>query len=129
MPLVVPVQDAQAVSVDTDATVGPPAPLVLAVQVMIVVISPVQCPVLAHNHPLGPSPSLEDAQAIQVTSNTTVPAPEPASSSVVVISTVQMPVGAHVLPAIVPEAAQDSQAVQMHTNATVPTPEPTEPTM
>jgi hypothetical protein len=64
MALVVPVQGAQAVHMNTNAPVASPRPASSAMQAMIVVVTAIQMPVGSDSHPTRTSPPLQDAQAV-----------------------------------------------------------------
>jgi hypothetical protein len=122
--LIVPVECAQAVQVHANAPESSPSPLRAAMEAMVVVIATPQVPVAADLHPARTGPATQDAQAIQVTANTTPPSPEPARASVVMVASPQVPVRTHAAPASLMVAIQCAQAVAVNANASEPAPCP-----
>jgi len=80
-------------------------------QTMLEVVLTVQLPVLADHDPPATIPSLQEAQAIEVTANTLGFTIEPTSRFVVMVTLVQGPVRANVSPMIVPESTQNAPTV------------------
>jgi len=64
MTLIIPLQSSETVPVDTDSSESPPHPAMTSMQVMIIVVFPVQVPVAAHMHPARASPSTLYAQSV-----------------------------------------------------------------
>jgi len=92
MPLVVSIQGAQTIEVDSNASVSSPSPRSTAVHAVVIVIASPQMPISSHLVPSRSSPPLQDAQAIEVTSNAPPSAPEPTRPLVIMVSAVQMPI-------------------------------------
>jgi len=93
-------------------------------EAMIVMVLAVKAPVRTNSDPTSSRPSLLDAQAVQMPTNTLIATPEPSVGLVVVIAAVQVPIGPHALPATLHVDIQGAQAVTMHSNALKATPTP-----
>jgi len=124
VPLVVSVQGSQSVEVHTDAAESAPSPLVASVQVMIVVIPPVQMPIRTDSMPPGAIPPLQDAQAVQMASNSAVTSPEPMGAFVIMVATPQMPIGTDAAPAALVIPVKSSEAIEVHADAPESPPSP-----
>jgi len=98
MALMVPVQCAQSIQMNTNAPIPTPSPLVPSVQMVIVVVPTVQVPVRSDIVPSCTIPAPQNPEAVQMSSNPSITSPEPARSPVVVIATPQVPVCAHASP-------------------------------
>jgi len=122
--LVIAVQRSQPVQVHTNAPEPTPAPLGPTMQVVIVVVLAPQMPIRTNVVPAMTVPPAEDAQAIQVTSNTAVPAPEPSVRLVIMVPAPQVPVGSHTTPVTLVIPVKCSQTVEMDTNAPESAPGP-----
>jgi len=122
--LVVSVQRSQSVQVHTDSAESAPPPLVASVQMMIVVIPAVQMPIRTDSVPPGAIPPLQDAQAVQMASNTAVTSPEPMGPFVVMVATPHMPIGADAAPVALVIPVKSPEAVEVHANAPESSPSP-----
>jgi hypothetical protein len=125
MPLVVPVQGAQSIQMHTNASEPAPGPFVSAMEMVVVVIPAVQMPIRPHVTPVPAIPALQDAQTIQVTSNSAVPTPEPSRPLVIMVSAPQMPIGSDSSPVSLVISIQGAQSVEVHSDASEPSPSPT----
>jgi len=125
MPLVVPVQGAQSIQMHTNAPESAPSPSVSAMEMVVVVIPAVEMPIRPYVTPVPAIPTLQDAQTIQVTSNSAVSTPEPSRPPVVMVSAPQMPIGSDSSPVSLVISIQGAQSVEVHSNASEPSPRPT----
>lgn len=117
-------EDASTVEVMANSLVASPEPTILAMQLVAEVILPVQLPIPTDDNPTAAIPPLQDAQAVQMATNTLGSSVVPTEWTVKVVSLVQMPVGSDMAPVTMPEAAQNAAAVQVMANALVFAPEP-----
>jgi len=129
MSLIVAIQGAQPILMDTNASVCTPNPLVSTMQMMVVIIPSPKVPVRTDFMPPRTVPAPQDAKAIQVTANATPPSPEPARSPVVMVSAPEMPVRANASPMALVVAVQGSQSVEVNSDATITAPSPAVPSM
>lgn len=129
MSLVISVQYPPTVQVNTNASIATPAPSGTSVVAMVIMISAIQMPIGTHTVPSRTSPSLQDAQTVQMTANAARSAPDPTRSLVVVVASVQMPVGSHTTPVALVISIQSAKTVEVHADTPVAAPRPSMPTM
>jgi len=128
--LIITVQGAQAVEVDTNTAVSTPLPSVPAMQVVVVVVTAIQMPVASHIAPMCACPALVHPETVSMSANlAVVVGPEPARTLVVMVATPEMPICAHATPMTLMIAIQSSQTVQVHPNAPEAAPPPVGATM
>jgi len=127
--LIVAIQSAQPIKMHPNPSIASPGPALSSVITVVVMVSSPQMPVGPHLMPARPIPSLQDAQAVQVSVNATPLAPEPPRSLVVVVAPVQMPIGAHSAPMTLVVSVQGAETVLVHSNSSEPSPDPLVPTM
>jgi hypothetical protein len=70
-------ESTQAVAVHTNSLEATPNPLGFAMECMVVVVPLDELPVRTDFHPLGTSPPLVGAEAVQVAADATVSSPDP----------------------------------------------------
>jgi len=109
--LIVAIQSAQPIKMHPNPSIASPGPELSSVITVVVMVSSPQMPVGPHLMPARPIPSLQDAQAVQVSVNATPLAPEPPRSLVVVVAPVQMPIGAHSAPMTLVVSVQGAETV------------------
>jgi hypothetical protein len=90
--LVIAVQRAQSVTMNANAPEPSPTPLCSAMMFVIVMVATVQMPVSTDNHPFCTCPTLEDAHAVEVSTNAAETTPEPSIGSVILVATVEVPI-------------------------------------
>jgi len=117
MTLMVAIQGAQSVSMDSNTSESTPTPTSLPVEAVIKVILLPQMPVASNSDPTGTSPTHVSSQAVQVTANTTGLAPQPTRAFVVVVLLPQLPELADDAPLALDVTPDDAQAVLVDTNA------------
>jgi len=81
-------------------------------------------PVGPHAMPADTIPSLQDAQPVEVSANTTGFSKEPLGRSVIVVSLPQMPVRSHKAPSTLNITEKRTEAVEVDTNSPKSTPNP-----
>lgn len=94
------------------------------VRVHRVVVLAEELPILASNHPDFTIPAIENAQSVEVPSDSPVLAPCPACWFVVVVALPEMPISSNFLVTSLHVAVQGSATVKMMTNALVLAPAP-----
>ena len=87
-------------------------------------VAPDQVPIRTDFNPPCTIPTLKDAQAVQVTSDPLVSAPEPPVCSVVVVALPKVPICTDLAPVALSIAVQSSVAVEVDADAPVTTPNP-----
>jgi len=92
MAVVVPLQDAEAVLMMTNAAITAPDPARASMQPMAVMITPDEMPISSNDMPSATIPAFENAHAVQVITNSPLPSPEPSVRAVVVVLSPQGPV-------------------------------------
>jgi len=118
--LVVPVQGAVSVQMQTNSPVTAPSPHMATVQTMVVVIPPPKMPVSSDIDPLSSSPPSVDPVAVTMAANSLVAAsPEPAWALVVVVFAPKSPVLACMLPLALDVDKEAVQSIAMNTDTTV----------
>jgi len=127
--LVISPDNTQAIPVYANTSEGTPSLTHATVVVVIEMVASVAMPELAHNHPFDACPSLQDAQAIQMPSNSPGSANKPTPCSIIVVLLPQVPIGTDTTPFALIVAEQDSQPVPVHTNSPKTTPAPLLPSM
>merc|ERR1719230_1272066 len=122
--LVVAVESAEAVEVDTHATVATPEPAAWPV----VLVLPPQMPVAANPLPLTLHIAVEGAEAVLMAADATIPTPAPLLPAVelvvVLVAMDQLPVRTNLLPCATSPALEDAKTVQMATDSAETAPEP-----
>jgi hypothetical protein len=127
--LMVTVQGPQPIPVYANAPEPAPDPLVATVKTVVVCVASHQVPIASDHHPLVAGPALVNAQAVQVPTNSAVPAPEPSAWAIVVVFLPHVPIGANAFPAPLVVAPQMTPTIKVVPNATVAAPRPTGPSM
>jgi len=127
--LVVAVQCAQPIEVDTNAAISTPRPAMSSMQTVIVVIPSVEMPISAYDVPATAIPTFQDSLTVKVATNSSVSAPIPSWTLVVVVFAPEIPVCPHSAPVPLVVHVQHAQAVEVDANAPEPAPSPLSATM
>jgi len=130
MSLNIAVQGSQTVPVHSEASELSPDPSRPAMVFVVVMVAPPQMPILANDAPMTPIPTLVHAQAVQMSTNSTGPTPEPSGWAVELVLPPHVPVRSNAAPMPVVVLLQNAQAILMVSNALVGgSPNPAGPSM
>merc|ERR1712232_521209 len=122
-------QNALTVNCAANTSIFSPEPPVFAMQLVAVMVFPVDFPISSFRNPTRSIPTVVDAMTIQVISDSAVAAPPLSAFLVVVITPPQVPIGPDSPPMALVITVQGAVAITVHPNPPVTTPHPLVSTM